>query len=99
MLISEDCLICEEYISKMQRRRVFTKFTSLNSKIALQVARKIAPCDMAFSLVLHSPGGKGGRLCVGDLGDERGRPTLPLLFGVTSDASFSLSAESESSVI
>ncbi len=30
-------------------KRVFAKFTSLNSRIALRVARKIAPCDMAFT--------------------------------------------------
>jgi hypothetical protein len=36
---------------------------------------------------------------VGDLGDERGRPTFPLLFGVTSVPSFSLSAENDRSAI
>ena len=28
---------------------IFHKFTSLKSRIALQVARKIAPCDRTFS--------------------------------------------------
>ena len=49
--------------------------------------------------VLGSPGGSGGRLCVGDLGEERGLPTFPLLFGVTSVDSLSFSVESDSSVI
>ena len=49
MLISEECLICEEYISKMQWKRVFTNFTSLKSKIALQVARRIASCVSALT--------------------------------------------------
>ena len=33
-------LICQD---------VFAKFTSVNRRIALQVARKIAPCDMTLS--------------------------------------------------
>jgi hypothetical protein len=31
---------------------VFAKFASLNSRIAVHVARKIAPCDMALSFRL-----------------------------------------------
>ena len=57
---------------------------------------------MSCVIVWHcivSPGGNGGRLCVGDLGDERGLPTLPLLFGVTSVDSLSFSGESDSSPI
>ena len=46
MIISEECLICEEEISKLQRERIFANFTSLRSKIAFQVAKKIASCDM-----------------------------------------------------
>ncbi len=44
MLISEGCLICEEYISKMWWRRVFAKFTSLNSRIALQLQENYTVC-------------------------------------------------------
>ena len=36
---------------------------------------------------------------MGDLGEERGLPTFPLLFGVTSVDSLSFSVESDSSVI
>ena len=32
---------------------VFTNFTSPKSKIALQVARKIAPCDRAFRVRMY----------------------------------------------
>ena len=60
MQISDECLICWEYISKLWWKRVFANFTSTKSKIALQVARKIAPCDRALihvclaCLFLHS---------------------------------------------
>ena len=50
MQISDECLICQEYISKLRWRRVFANFTSSKGRIALQVARKIAPCDRAFKL-------------------------------------------------
>ena len=46
--------------SKLWWKRVFSNFTSTKSKIALQVARKIAPCDWALIhvclayLFLHS---------------------------------------------
>jgi hypothetical protein len=46
--ISEEFSICWENISGVQRRLVFGNFTSLKSRIALQVARKIAPCNMAL---------------------------------------------------
>ena len=36
---------CEEYISKLWWKRVFANFISTKSRIALQVARKIAPCN------------------------------------------------------
>ena len=60
MQISGECLICQEYISKLWWERVFANFTSTKSRIALQVARKIAPCDRALIhvclayLFLHS---------------------------------------------
>ena len=58
--ISDECLICKEYICKLWWKRVFANFTSTKSRIALQVARKIAPCDRALIhvclayLLLHS---------------------------------------------
>ena len=39
----------KNFISKLWWKRVFAIFTSTKSRIALQVARKIAPCDRAFS--------------------------------------------------
>ena len=60
MQISHECLMCVGYISKLWLKRVFANFTSTKSKIALQVARKIAPCDWALIhvclayLFLHS---------------------------------------------
>ena len=43
---SEDCLICKDFIRKIWRRLVLANITSLNSGIAMQVARKIASCNM-----------------------------------------------------
>ena len=34
------------------KTRIFGNFTSLKSRIALQVARKIAPCNMALSKLM-----------------------------------------------
>jgi hypothetical protein len=48
--ISEEFSICWENISGVWWRLVFGNFTSLKSRIALQVARKIAPSNMAFRL-------------------------------------------------
>ena len=48
MLISKDCWNCGEYISKLNLKRVFANFTSLKSRTALQVERKIASCNMAL---------------------------------------------------
>ena len=38
----------------MQRRRVFANFRSLKSRIALEVATKIASCDSAISMYVQS---------------------------------------------
>ena len=48
--MSEECLICKEYISKCKifPISVFSNVMSLNSRISLQVARKIASCDVGF---------------------------------------------------
>ena len=40
--------MCSEYISNLWWKLVFANFTSLKSRIALQVARKIAPCVRAL---------------------------------------------------
>ena len=51
----------KEYISKLWWKRVFANFPSTKGRIALQVARKIAPCDRALIhvclayLFFHSP--------------------------------------------
>ena len=48
----------------------FGNFTSLKSRIALQVARKIAPCNMVFTLyqgrTKRGKGVGGGRVCSKD---------------------------------
>jgi hypothetical protein len=67
MLISEICeefSICWENISGVQWRLVFGNFTSLKSRIALQVARKIAPCNMAFSQTSISRRARGKFPCL-----------------------------------
>ena len=42
-------------------KHVFANFPSPKSRIALQVARKIAPCDKAFSINIFIPGKLAGR--------------------------------------
>jgi hypothetical protein len=50
--ISEELIF--QYVEKTSAL-VFGNFTSLKSRIALQVARKIAPCNMALSIIPHGP--------------------------------------------
>ena len=52
MLTGEECLICEGYISKMQSSCLSANFTSPKERTALQVATKIALCDMGFTFHL-----------------------------------------------
>ena len=51
MLINEEWFICQRYIGKCN---LFAKFTSPKSRIALQIAGKIALCDSAkFTCINH----------------------------------------------
>ena len=46
----DECLIRQEYISNLWWKHVFANLTSTKSRIAFQVARKIASCDRALNI-------------------------------------------------